>query len=98
MGGTRCDGRAVAPPLAFQQVSDHRHHYAYSVAGDSVSWHLPEILERGTSRLSDFMSIRTRQFLLSDDDLPSREQGLDVAGQFLRSADRISETILVDNT
>lgn len=70
-----------------EQVSDHRHHYAYSTAGDSVTWHSPELLERGTSRLSDFMSLRTRQLLSAGYDLPSPEQGLEVANRFLRSID-----------
>lgn len=70
-----------------QQVSDHRHHYAYSIAGDSISWHSPEILERGTSRLSDFMSLRTRQLLSPDYPLPSPEDGLEAVRRYMGSVD-----------
>lgn len=75
---------SIAP---HQRVDNHWHHYAYSTAGGSVSWHSPEILERGTSRLSDFMSLRTRQLLSPAYDLPSPEQGLEVALNFLHSVD-----------
>jgi hypothetical protein len=70
-----------------QQVNDHHHHYAYSTAGDSITWHSGEILERGTSRLSDFLTLRTRQLLSQEYDLPSPEQGLDVARQFLKTVE-----------
>jgi hypothetical protein len=75
---------SIAPHEA---VTDHRHHYAYSEAGDSVTWHSPEVLERGTSRLSDFMSLRTRQLLSPGYELPSAEQGLEIASHFQRTAD-----------
>lgn len=37
------------------------------------------------------MSLRTRQLFLSDYELPSPEEGLDVARQFLNSTDRADE-------
>lgn len=82
---------SIAP---HQRVEDHHHHYAYSIGGDSVSWHSPEVLERGPSRLSDFMSLRVRQLLSPGYDLPSVEQSLGVAMDLLREMDSPREQIL----
>jgi hypothetical protein len=49
-----------------ERVTDHNHYYAFSTAGDDVSWHSPEVLDGGYSRLSDFMSMRTRDLLLGE--------------------------------
>jgi len=84
---------SIAP---HQRVEEHRHHYAYSVAGDSVSWHSPEVVERGVSRLSDFMSLRVRQLLTPGFDLPSPEQCLGVAIDIFRAADRSVEGVFGD--
>ncbi|WP_142640294.1 hypothetical protein [Ruegeria faecimaris] len=46
-----------------ERVANHNHYYAFSTAGDEVSWHSPEVLEGRHSRLSDFMSIRARELL-----------------------------------
>lgn len=43
------------------QVADHEHFYAYGETGYDVSWHSPEKLEGGFSRLSDFMDLRLNQ-------------------------------------
>jgi hypothetical protein len=77
-----------------QRVSHHNHHYAYSTAGDSITWHSGEVVERGTSRLSDFMTRRTRQLLSPEYDLPSPNQGLSVARDFLISIDHVDEAVL----
>lgn len=81
---------SIAP---HQRIDDHRHHYAYSVAGDSVSWHSPEIVERGVSRLSDFMSLRVRQLLTPRYELPSAEQCLGAASDILGAMDRNAQDI-----
>jgi len=77
-----------------ERVDDHRHHYAYSIAGDSVSWHSPEIVERGVSRLSDFMSLRVRQLLTQGYELPSAEQSLSLAADILQTMDLAVERVL----
>lgn len=78
-----------------QKVSDHKHHYAYSNAGCSVTWHSGEVVERGTSRLSEFLSQRTRQILLPYYELPTPEQGLSVAQELVSSLEISSDQIFV---
>jgi len=77
-----------------QKVDHHNHHYAYSTAGCSVTWHSGEIVESRTSRLSDFLSRRTRELLSLDYELPSPEQGLIAARRSLNSLNIFEEEIL----
>jgi len=38
-----------------ERVDSHQHYYAYSEAGCDLSWHSPEVMDEGPSRLSDFL-------------------------------------------
>jgi len=76
-----------------ERVADHKHYYAYSDAGDAVSWHSPTMVDGGDARLSDFMSQRVRQFLLSEDK-PSAQAGLQAARRALDELNMSSEVPL----
>lgn len=67
------------------RVSCHRHYYAYSVSGDEVSWHSPSIIDGGPFRLSDFMSLRTREIMTGDEILASPEAALSVAESVIKN-------------
>lgn len=82
---------SIAP---HQRVDTHKHHYAYSEAGDDVSWHSPTLIEGGPFRLSDFMTQRVRELLLGDEALPSPDDALSVASEALSSLDLSPEDIL----
>ena len=84
---------SIAP---HQRVEDHEHYYAYSQAGDSISWHSPEVLERGASRLSDFMSVRVRQLLTSGYELRSPEQCFDAARKIMETLDIVFDGVRGD--
>ena len=38
-----------------EKVSTHEHYYAYSESGCEISWHSPDLITEGPSRLSDFL-------------------------------------------
>ena len=38
-----------------ERVTTHQHYYSYSAAGCDISWHSPELLSEGPSRLSDVL-------------------------------------------
>jgi hypothetical protein len=78
-------GHVSIPPHC--RVSDHHHHYAYSLRGDSITWHSGEVVDPGSSRLSDFMSRRTRDLLSPGYELPAPEQCIDLVRRNLASAD-----------
>ncbi len=50
-----------------ERVADHRHYYGFSEAGDEVSWHSPETLDGGNSRLSDFLTSRVKDLLFDEE-------------------------------
>lgn len=66
-----------------ERVAHHRHYYAFSNAGDDVSWHSPEVLEGNNSLLSVYMAQRVRELLIEGEP-PSVESCLDAALELYR--------------
>lgn len=79
-------------------VTTHEHYYAFSAVGDQVSWHSPEMVDGPISRLSDFMSARTRDVILGPGDLPSPAEAVGAAEQALTSIGSDPQQILFGET
>ncbi len=67
---------SIAP---HERVTDDRHFYAFSSAGDEVSWHSPELREGGLFRLSDFLVERLSDMMFNEERLAEPADGLQVA-------------------
>ncbi|MCD6166568.1 hypothetical protein J7K19_07680 [bacterium] len=39
--------------IPHERIDTHKHYYSYSITGDDIVWHSPEIISRSPSRLSD---------------------------------------------
>ncbi len=54
-----------------ERVANHNHYYAYSEAGDDISWHSPSTVEGEPSRLSDFTMKLFRNAMADPDSMIS---------------------------
>jgi hypothetical protein len=83
---------SIAP---HERVTDHNHYYAYSTAGDEVSWHSPSVIDVGPSRLSDFMSRRVKDIMLGTTDA-TLSDALEVAHNVLNDLGVPAEYVMRD--
>lgn len=59
--------------IPHERVNTHKHIYAYSSTGTDISWHSPELLSEGPSRLSDVL-VRTIRECFAKDSFLSLEE------------------------
>ncbi len=46
-----------------ERVATHQHFYSYAPSGSDIAWHSQEVLQRGPSRLSDFLGSYIHRFI-----------------------------------